>query len=109
MPGNSPVTASPSPRACTRWLRFAVLAALALLTAGAVSAAEKVYTVANYPVESSAENAVKAKDKALAEGQQAAFRSLLKRLIPVTLYARAKQLDNVRAADLVEAVRVRAE
>jgi hypothetical protein len=85
------------------------LVPLALLWASAVQAAEKVYTVANYPVEASAENAVKAKEKALADGQQAAFRSLLKRLVPVTLYARAKQLDSVRAAELVDAVRVRAE
>ena len=33
-----------------------------------------------------------AKDKALADGQQAAFRSLLKRLVPVTAYARIKRL-----------------
>ena len=33
-----------------------------------------------------AENAVAAKHKALADGQQAAFRSLLKRLMPVTAY-----------------------
>ena len=50
-----------------------------------------------------------AKEKALAEGQQAAFRSLLKRLIPVTAFARAKQLASVEGADLVEGVRVRSE
>ncbi len=72
-------------------------------------AAEKVYTVANYPIEATAENAVKAKEKALADGQQAAFRSLLKRLIPVTLYPRARNLASVRGADLIEGVRVRNE
>ena len=55
---------------------------LALALAGLVVslpalAAEKVYTIANYPIEATAENAVKAKEKALADGQQAAFRSLL--------------------------------
>ena len=87
---------------------------LALALAGLVVslpalAAEKVYTVANYPIEATAENAVKAKEKALADGQQAAFRSLLKRLIPVTLYPRAKNLASVRGADLIEGVRVRNE
>ena len=95
------------PRA--KGLTFAALAALALLSAGPAGAAEKVYTVANYPVEASAENAVKAKEKALADGQQAAFRSLLKRLIPVTAFPRAKDLAHIRAAELVEAVRVRSE
>jgi hypothetical protein len=90
-------------------LRIASLAVAVLVCAGAAGAAEKVYTVANYPVEASAENAVKAKEKAVADGQQAAFRSLLKRLIPVSSYRRAKDLASVRAAELVEGVRVRAE
>jgi hypothetical protein len=72
-------------------------------------ASDAVYTVANYPIEARAENAVAAKERALADGQQAAFRSLLKRLIPVTAYPSAKRLASVRAADLVEGVRVRAE
>ena len=92
-----------------KWLPVVALAALALAYPGAAEAAEKVYTVANYPVEASAENAVKAKEKALADGQQAAFRSLLKRLIPVTAYPNAKRLASVRAAELVEGIKVRSE
>ena len=68
-----------------------------------------VFTVANYPVEARADNAAAAKDRALADGQQAAFRSLLKRLVPVTAYARIKRLANVRAGDLVDGFRVRSE
>ena len=75
----------------------------------AATAADKVYTVANYPVEAIAENAVAAKQKALADGQQAAFRSLLKRLMPVTAYSRAKQFASVEAAELIDSVRVRSE
>ena len=52
----------------------------------------RCYTVGNYPVDARADNAVAAKDKALADGQQAAFRSLLKRLVPVTDYDRMKRL-----------------
>jgi uncharacterized protein DUF2066 len=87
---------------------LAAATALALPAPG-VAAADKVYTVANYPVEAAAENAVAAKQKALADGQQAAFRSLLKRLIPVTAFPRAKQFASVEAAELVDSVRVRSE
>ena len=66
-----------------------------------LAAAESVFTVGNYPVEARADNAVAAKDRALNEGQQAAFRSLLRRLVPVTAFARLKQLSTVRAGDLV--------
>ena len=82
---------------------------LGLAAPGAATAADKVYTVANYPVEAVAENAVAAKQKALADGQQAAFRSLLKRLMPVTAFHRAKQFASVEAAELVDSVRVRSE
>jgi hypothetical protein len=93
-----------------RWLPGATLAALALLLASPPAhAAENVYTVANYPVEASAENAVAAKEKALADGQQAAFRSLLKRLVPVTAFTHVRKLSTARAAELVEGVRVRNE
>ncbi len=81
----------------------------ALAAPDAATAADKVYTVANYPVEAIAENAVAAKQKALADGQQAAFRSLLKRLMPVTAYSRAKQFASVEAAELIDSVRVRSE
>ena len=94
---------------CSCGLVAGAVAALASGWSGPVQAAQNVYTVANYPVEARAENAVAAKEKALADGQQAAFRSLLKRLIPVTAYPRAKRLASVRGADLVEGVRVRAE
>jgi Uncharacterized protein conserved in bacteria (DUF2066) len=88
------------------------LAAAALVWLGApqcAAAGDEVFTVANYPVEARADNAVAAKERALADGQQAAFRSLLKRLVSVTAYSRIKPLAGVRAADLVEGVRVRSE
>ena len=84
-------------------------AALVTLLTPSAHASDAVYTVANYPIEARAENAVAAKEKALADGQQAAFRSLLKRLIPVTAYPNAKRLASVKSADLIEGVRVRAE
>ena len=77
--------------------------------AGAAPAQDKVFVVGNYPVEARAADAVAAKEKAIADGQQAAFRSLLKRLVPVTAYRRLDTLRDTRAADLVEGFAVRSE
>jgi len=73
------------------------------------AAADKVFTVGNYPVQAKADNAVKAKQAAVRDGQTAALRSLLKRLVPVTSYARLKQLKLEDAGGLVDSVRVRSE
>lgn len=93
-----------------RW-RGLVAAGLCMAAAGAAVAepSDTVFTVGNYPVEASAANAVAAKERALADGQQAAFRSLLKRLVPVTSYAQAMRLMNTKAANLVDGYKVRAE
>lgn len=68
-----------------------------------------IFTVGNYPVEARAQDAVAAKEKAVAEGQQAAFRSLLKRLTPVTSYKALVNLKSVQAANLIEGIAVRSE
>ena len=89
--------------------------ALGLLLAslpGAVpagAASSKVFTVANYPVAATAKDAVAAKEKAHADGQQAAFGALLKRLVPVTAYNRIDHLKSLPAANLVDGVAVRSE
>ena len=75
----------------------------------AAQAADTVFIVANYPVEARADNAVAAKTQALADGQQAAFRSLLKRLVPVTAYPRIRRLASVKAGDLIDGYKVRSE
>lgn len=86
------------------------LGALACLAPIAAQAApSKVYTVANYPVEATAKDAVAAKEKAHAEGQQAALGALLKRLVPVTAYNRIDHLKSLRAADYIDGVAVRSE
>ena len=71
--------------------------------------ADSPYTIGNYPVDSTAANPVAAKEQAFAEGQKAAFRSLMKRLVPVTAYKRLEKLRNVKAADLIDGVSVRSE
>lgn len=70
---------------------------------------EQAYTVANYPVDASDKNAVAAKEKALADGQTAAFRALLKRIVPVTAYKQLARVKHIQAAELVSGVAVRSE
>lgn len=84
---------------------------MVLVVAGSVRAApgDKAFTIANYPVDATAKDAVAAKDKAIADGQQAAFRSLLKRLIPVTGYQGLDRLKTVKAADYVDGFAIRSE
>ena len=77
-------------------------------TAGSAPA-ETVFTVANYPVEARAKDAVAAKEKALADGQRAALRSLIKRLIPVTAYGRLRKLNVSAAGTMIDGVSVRSE
>ncbi len=85
--------------------------AAAHLVRGAAAAAggDGAYTIANYPVDATAANAVAAKDQALAEGQQSAFRSLLKRIVPVTAYKQLTRVSGIKAADLISGVAVRSE
>jgi hypothetical protein len=96
-------------RAARHAFQGAVLGLALGLPAAPAGAADVVFTVANYPVEASADNAVAAKDKALSDGQQAAFRSLLKRLVPVTAYPRVRRLATAKAANFIEGVSVRSE
>jgi hypothetical protein len=94
-----------------------VMRALALLsviwiaqtTVLAASKEDRVFTIGNYPLEARDQNAVAAKDRAIAEGQQAAFRSLLKRIVPVTSYKHLGQLKGVKAAGFIESFAVRSE
>ena len=94
---------------------FAVLlAAGALWAAGAAATfaapkEDKAFTVGNYPIEAHDTDAVAAKEKAIAEGQQAAFRSLLRRIVPVTAYNRLHRMRAVKAAGLIDGFSVRSE
>jgi hypothetical protein len=103
----------PAPRILLAQIVRPVLAAVAgtLVLAHPLSAAprDKVYTIANYPVEATAKDAVAAKEKAHADGQQAAFGALLKRLVPVTAYAQVDRLKSMQAANFVDGVAIRSE
>lgn len=88
-----------------------ILAGIFMLagSTGFASAAGNVFTVANYPVDADAANAVAAKEKAIAEGQEAAFRSLLKRIVPVTAYKQLERLQGLKAAEILDGVSVGSE
>ena len=92
-------------------LGFVLVAAIvaAPVAAFAASKEDKVFTVGNYPIEARAEDAVTAKDRAIAEGRQAAFRSLLRRIVPVTAYNRLARMRTVKAAELDDGFSVRSE
>lgn len=96
--------------------RTATLALTLAAASGAIAGAlaqgareDRVFTIGNYPIEARAADAVEAKNRAVAEGQQAAFRSLLKRIVPVTFYNRLPKLKAVKAAEYVDGVAVRSE
>ncbi len=92
-----------------------MLTAGAALIGGGISASyvanadDRAFTIANYPVEARAKNAVAAKKKAIADGERAAFRSLLKRLVPVTAYSQLRLLDDVKASSVLDGYAVRSE
>lgn len=86
-----------------------VVATAAMPDPASAARADAAYTIGNYPVEATDKNAVAAKDKALADGQKAAFRALLKRIVPVTAYKQISRLSGIDAANLVSGFSVRSE
>lgn len=86
-----------------------VIAITAMPNPARAARADAAYTVGSYPVEATDKNAVAAKDKAVADGQKAAFRALLKRIVPVTAYKQISRLSAVNAADMVSGFAVRSE
>lgn len=94
-----------------RGLAMAVLALVmsTAVTGPAAAQDDRVFTIGNYPVDARAQDAVAAKEKAIAEGQQSAFRSLLKRIVPVTSYKALAQLRGQPAANLISGIAVRSE
>ena len=71
-------------------------AAMLLVLAFPVRAAVDVYEVANVAVDVTADTAAAAKDRALIEGERAAFYTLLKRLTPRAMHERLPQLDRAQ-------------
>lgn len=116
--GARPAAAGRAAAPCARATKAAVMAALASVLAVALGAwapavaaagPNAAFTVGNYPVEASGKDALTAKRTAQADGQQAALRSLLRRLVPVTALRRLKQLPPLKSADYFDGLAVRTE
>jgi hypothetical protein len=88
---------------------LSVPAVLIVAPGTAAAAQANVYKVAKYPVQAQAEDAVTAKAQALADAQQGAFRSLMKRLVPVTAYKRLPKMPLARVQDMIAGFSVRSE
>ena len=78
-------------------------------SSAAFAARNAVYTVARFPIEAEAVDAVTAKKLAMQDGQLRAFRSLLKRIVPVSSYSRLPKLKLTHVQDMIEGFLVRNE
>jgi hypothetical protein len=89
------------------------LVALGLLvglgSAGALAKGAPIYTVAKVSVEAEAKDAVEAKQIAINEGQQAALRTLLKRLTHSSAHQRLPVLDDAMVERMIDGFSVRRE
>lgn len=91
------------------------MALTVLLTLASVSIAAAqgrgslVYTVAKVEVEAEAKDAVEAKQIAINDGQQTAFRLLLKRLTHPSAHARLPIIDDAMVESMIEGFSVRRE
>ncbi len=89
---------------------LAVLGTLvALGSTAALAKGSPVFTVAKVAVEAEAKDAVEAKQIALTEGQQAAFRKLLKRLTNASVHQRLPVLDDSMVERMIDGFSVRRE
>ncbi len=90
---------------------FAFLAGMTACAALPLAAPKgpTIYTVAKVSVTADADNAVTAKEKALAEAQQIALRALLKRMTPYNVQARLPVLENDIVERMVDGFAVRRE
>lgn len=89
--------------------KTAYAALLALLLGATAADAKGIYTVAKVGVEAEASDAVQAKQIALNDGQQAAFRILLKRLTHSSAHPRLPLLDDTMVERMVDGFSVRRE
>lgn len=88
---------------------LAALALLPLCFQPALAKAPAIYTVSKVSVAADADNAVAAKEKALADAQQIALRALLKRMTPWSAHARLPVLGGDIVERMVDGFAVRQE
>jgi hypothetical protein len=88
---------------------FAVLLTVMAGASQVLARGNDVYTVAKVEVEAEAGDAVKAKQIAINNGQQAAFRALLKRLTHASAHPRLPILDDTMVEQMIDGFSVRRE
>jgi hypothetical protein len=88
---------------------LAGVVSLIMTFGGSARAEPSPFTMANYPVQAEAKDAVTAKKIALDDGQAAAFQSLLKRIVPVTAYSTLDRVKSAQAARYIAGTSVRSE
>ncbi len=93
----------------TPWLCLVLYLAAEPAWAQAVRGDSAAFTVRNVMVDRTAATATAAREVALVDGQRAALRRLLERLVPRSEYRRLPSLPDSRVADLVENFEVQNE
>ena len=88
---------------------LAALAAPGPVLAQAIRGDSTAFTVRDVPVDRTAVSAAAARESALADGQRAAFRRLLERLVPQGEYGQLPSLSDARISDLVQNYEVQSE
>ena len=106
------VVSEMNPKPFRSRLILCLTAALAL--AGAMQgptahAAESVFEVAKISVDTTAKDAVAAKQNGMAEAEQRAFQTVLKRLVPLSAYAQLPTVGAEDVSSLVTGVAIRSE
>jgi hypothetical protein len=94
-------------KACREALLLAPL--LASLAYGYAQAADSLYTVAKIPVDVTAKDAVAARDMGMAEAEQRAVMTVLKRIVPSSVYASLPEISKDDIETMVNGVSIRSE
>ncbi len=94
-------------RAAGRAIRCSL--ALIALLGGQAQAADSLYVVAKVTVDATAQDAVAAKAKGMADAERNALNVVLKRLMPVSAYAQLPDLGEQDVDDLIQGVSIRSE
>jgi len=102
----------PAANRCARSAPFVLMCTFLLIISNIAplyAANDTVYRVSSFPIAAQAKDAVTAKKLAMDDGQVRAFRSLLKRIVPVGSYSRLPKLKLSHVQDMIEGFSVKKE
>ena len=101
--------AASRPRGCGPGFILLIFVGLAAAFPGSARAAESLFDVAKVSIDSTAKDAVAAKEKGMAEAEERALHVVLKRLVPLSAYAQLPVLAKDDVSALVTGVSIRSE